>query len=110
MPQALILAIKVSCYTAVGRFRGPTAYVAFWVMPITHIQQIFLKTFLKYCLCLSSRLPAVEFWLSETSCYYLMSQSRVRLDINLHICRALLPTSCKNFTYLLQGDYSKTFR
>ena len=29
MPQALILAIKVSCYTVVGRSREPTAYVAF---------------------------------------------------------------------------------
>ena len=83
MPQALILAIKVSCYTAVGRSRGPTAYVAFWVMPITHIQQIFVKTFLKYYLRLSSCLPAVKFWLSENACYCLMSRSGIRLDIIL---------------------------
>lgn len=83
MPQALILAIKVSCYTAVGRSRGPTAYVAFSVMLITHIQQICVKPFLKYYVRLSSRLPAVKFWLSENSSYYLMSRSRIRLDIIL---------------------------
>jgi hypothetical protein len=83
MPQALILAIKVSCYTAVGRSRGPTEYLAFLVRPITQypadIREIVLEILPTPFLAPScSQILVVRNFF-----FYLMSKSRIRLDIIL---------------------------